>query len=146
MMTPNTTTVTVNRTLKAPQKDVFDAWTSADSLREWFFPGAVVGEASCDPVVGGRYRVVGILPDGLEELAGEYKAVEPPHRLVFTFESRHAGETPTLVTVTLRPGADDGTTDMTIRHERISGERFGRVVPDGWAMVLDQLETHLAAR
>jgi uncharacterized protein YndB with AHSA1/START domain len=145
-MAANTTTVTVTRTLKAPQRDVFDAWTSADSLREWFFPGAVVGEASCDPVVGGRYRVVGILPDGTEELAGEYVAVEPPHRLVFTFESRHAGEIPTVVTVTLRPGDDEGTTDMTIRHERISDERFRLVVPDGWATVLDQLESYLAAR
>jgi uncharacterized protein YndB with AHSA1/START domain len=122
-MAANTTTVTVTRTLKAPQRDVFDAWTSADSLREWFFPGAVVGEASCDPVVGGRYRVVGILPDGTEELAGEY-----------------------VVTVTLRPGDDEGTTDMTIRHERISDERFRLVVPDGWATVLDQLESYLAAR
>ena len=106
----------------------------------------MVGEASCDPVVGGRYRVVGILPDGLEELAGEYLEVEPPGRLVFTFESRHAGEKPTLVTVTLRPGDDEGTTDMTIRHERISPERFRLVVPDGWGMVLDQLATYLAAR
>ena len=138
------TTVTVNRTLKAPPQRVFDAWTRADSLREWFFPGAVVGEASCDPVVGGRYRVVGVLSDGVDEMAGEYLKVEPPHRLVFTFESRHAGETTTLVTVTLKPGDGDETTDMTIRHERISGERFGLVVPTGWGMVLDQLEDWLA--
>ena len=141
----STKTVTVSRTLKARPQLVFDAWTRADSLREWFFPApGVVGEATCDPVVGGRYRVVGLLPSGAEEIVGEYLEIEPPRRLVFTFESRHAGEETTLVTVTLDPGPDGETTDMTIRHEGISDTEFQIVVPDGWGSVCDKLADYLA--
>jgi uncharacterized protein YndB with AHSA1/START domain len=140
----STTTVTVTRTLKARPQLVFDAWTSAESLQEWFFPRpGFVAEATCNPVVGGRYRVVGVMPAGAEEIVGEYVTIEPPHRLVFTFESRHAGEDTTLVTVTLKPGDDDETTDMTILHERIS-DRFGIAAPRGWGSMLDKLEVLLA--
>jgi uncharacterized protein YndB with AHSA1/START domain len=137
--------VTVTRTLKAQPHQVFSAWTRAESLREWFFPApGFVTEASCDPVVGGRYRVVGVLPDGVDEITGEYLEIDPPRRLVFTFESGHSGDQVTRVTVTFDASGGGEATDMTIRHENLPETDFRLAVPDGWAGVLDNLELFLS--
>ncbi|WP_055590345.1 SRPBCC family protein [Peterkaempfera griseoplana] len=135
--------VRVTRSLKATAQDVYDAWTDADRLQQWLCPGpGFVAEASCDPVVGGRYRIVKILDWGADEVTGEYLVVEPPHRLVFTWTADTTGGRATQVSVTLRPDGD--TTEMTIVHERLPdrGRREGAAA--AWADLAGKLERLLA--
>ncbi|MGI8336051.1 SRPBCC family protein [Actinomadura scrupuli] len=144
MTEPLTGIVRVTRTLKATPQDVFDAWTSADRLQQWLCPGpGTVAEAECDPVVGGRYRIVKLFPDGVDEVTGEYLVVEPPRRLVFTWRAGSTGGHPTQVTVTLRAGGD--TTEMTITHERLPSRGFRDRATPIWTEMAGKLETHLAA-
>jgi uncharacterized protein YndB with AHSA1/START domain len=135
-------TVQVTRLLKAPTQDVFDAWTDPSILKQWMCPDpGMVGEATCEPVVGGEYRLVMIFEQGASVISGQYLEVEPPHRLVFTWLSdRTAG--PTQVTVTLRPEGD--LTEMTILHERLATPAYRDSAGGAWANVLDHLEAVLA--
>lgn len=150
--------VRVTRTLRAAPQDVYDAWTQADRLQEWLCPGpGFVAEASCDPVVGGRYRIVKVLAQGVDEVTGEYLVVEPPHRLVFTWTAGTTGGQPTRVTVTLGataatesgtgtdPDSDDGPwTEMTILHERLPTPGIQTGASAAWADLVEKLAAHLA--
>jgi uncharacterized protein YndB with AHSA1/START domain len=138
------TVVRVTRTLKASPAQVFDAWTDAGRLQQWLCPDpGYVAEATCDPVVGGRYRIVKVLSSGVDEVTGEYLVVDPPHRLVFTWAADTTQRSTTQVTVTLRPDGD--TTEMTILHERIPTRSIRDGAQRAWASIGDKLATLLAA-
>jgi len=139
---PGAAVVRVTRTLKATPAQVFDAWTDAQLLNKWLCPDpSVLSESSCDPVVGGSYRIVNIYDWGARVITGEYLVLEPPHRLVFTWTTDRwePGAEPSQVTVTLEPDGD--ATEMTILHERLpAAGYFLDHAPLAWANVAEKLD------
>jgi uncharacterized protein YndB with AHSA1/START domain len=142
-------TLTVVRTIGAPPDRVFEAWTDPALLRRWLAPGRLeVVEAAADPRVGGAYRVVVVDPMGNRHTTtGEYRELVPGERLVKTWvyegPSHPAGRYPTLLTVDFRDtGA--GTTELTIRQDRLLTEMDREGNRDGWRLCLDKLEALLA--
>ncbi|WP_051944065.1 SRPBCC family protein [Streptacidiphilus rugosus] len=130
--------VRVTRSLKADAEDVFDAWTNADRLQQWLCPDpGIVAEATCDPVVGGRYRIVKIFESGADTVTGEYLIVDRPHLLVFTWAADSTHGRTTRVTVTLRP--EGATTEMTITHEQLPGGDFRERATVIWSSIADKL-------
>src|ERR671937_381365 len=79
----------IERTFDAPVERVFQAWTSEEVLRRWLhgMPGWETPTAEVDLRVGGRIRIVMRDPSDFTEAGatGEYRVVDPPHRLVFTW-------------------------------------------------------------
>ena len=144
--------VRVTRTLRAPVGDVFDAWTDAARLRQWLNPGpGTLAEAEADPVAGGGVRFVKLTADGVDEITGRYLVVEPPHRLVFTWQSpASTGGAQSQVTVTLRASrAPDGageTTEMTILHERLPATSYCEGARRAWAVIADKLPAVMAGQ
>ncbi len=131
--------VQVTRVLKAPPKDVFEAWTDPRLLQQWLCPEpGVVGEVSCDPVIGGTYQLVMVFDHGAQVVTGEYLEVDPPHRLVFTWLTDRTAGQHTQVTVTIRPDGD--LTEMTIIHERLPSRSYRDSASGAWANVLDRLD------
>jgi uncharacterized protein YndB with AHSA1/START domain len=136
--------VQVTRTLKASPQDVYNAWTDADRLAQWLCPDpGIVAEAFCDPVVGGRFRIVKIFDTGVDEVTGEYLVVEAPHRLVFTWTAGSTDGRPTEVTVTFHPDGD--TTEMTITHQQLPSRNIRDGAAASWADVTDKLDRYLSS-
>ena len=82
-------TLVVRRTIRATPERLFAAWTQPAHLRQWWGPEGVrcVG-AEIDLRVGGGYRIDNALPDGkLLSIVGEFETIEPPHRLVYSWQS-----------------------------------------------------------
>jgi uncharacterized protein YndB with AHSA1/START domain len=132
-----TDAVRVTRTIDATPQVVFDAWVDPAQLQQWFCPGpAVLGEAQCDPVVGGQYRLVMVSPHGASQIAGEYLVVDPPRRLVFTWRSSTVGPE-SQVSVLFEPAG--GGTRMTILHEGIPTEGPRSSITSGWTSVAGKL-------
>ncbi len=128
------TDLTINRTLAFPVDRVWRAMTDPAALAAWFWPQRFAPTAEVDLRVGGRYRIDG--PAVGMAVSGEYVAVEPPHRLVFTWT--WAGETEeTLVTVDLR--ATDGGTELSLTHERFADDESAKNHAQGWDDCLDRL-------
>src|SRR4029077_11538731 len=80
----------VTRTLNAPARIVFEAWTKAELFKRWWVPKSIgVSLLSCelDVRVGGKYRLVfGNDASKPMEFFGRYLEVIPPSRLVWTNE------------------------------------------------------------
>lgn len=93
----------VTRTINAPPRLVFEAWTRAELFQRWWVPksfGLTLLSCELDVRVGGAYRLVFQHPDAPEGMAfhGRYLEVTPPSRLVWTNDE--AGGNGQVTTVT----------------------------------------------
>lgn len=90
MIQPTATedSLTIRRHYNASPERVYDAWTQVEQLSQWFGPSDDYTNPflEADVRVGGRYRI-GFQKEGeeLNVVAGEYRVVEPPSKLVFTW-------------------------------------------------------------
>jgi uncharacterized protein YndB with AHSA1/START domain len=102
--------VVFRRVVQAPPSLVFRAWTEPEHLRHWWGPREfALVVCDIDLRVGGRYRFVQRAPDGQDHgFHGEYREIERPHRLVWTFAYEGAPEYESVETVTFEP-VDGGT-------------------------------------
>ena len=129
----------------APEK-VWRAWTDPQALSAWFGPGAAdsVQLAQVDLRVGGRFRVLFYMPDGMEcDISGSYREVQPPHKLVFTWAWKGTPERVSLVTIRLAAAA--GGTRMDFLHEQFYDEAARDDHRGGWSRSFDKLGQHLGA-
>ena len=91
----------VTRTVNAPARLVFEAWTKAELFRRWWVPksfGLTLLSCEMDVRVGGQYRLVFRHEDSTMEFFGTYLEVTPDSRLVWTNDEGDAGQTVTTVT------------------------------------------------
>ncbi len=93
----------VTRTINAPPRIVFQAWTDAELFRRWWVPKSFSLQLlSCelDVRVGGAYRLVFRHPSAAEPMAfhGRYLEVTAPSRLVWTNEEADGAGPVTTVT------------------------------------------------
>jgi uncharacterized protein YndB with AHSA1/START domain len=136
----------IERTFAAPIERVFDAWTSEEVLRRWLhgMPGWETPTAEVDLQVGGRIRIVMRDPiDGTEAgAAGEYRVVEPPRRLVFTWVWDDQPDQPQLIE--LEFSERDGRTTVLMTNSAIPSDLRLESQERGWQVCYDNLERLLA--
>jgi uncharacterized protein YndB with AHSA1/START domain len=90
----------VTRTVNAPARIVFEAWTKAELIKQWWVPksfGVTLLSCEADVRVGGQYRFVFGHGDS-QPMAffGRYLEVTPPSRLVWTNDEAEDGAVTTL--------------------------------------------------
>jgi len=145
--TPNS--VRVSQTICASADSLFDAWTDPQKLMHWWRQAAegwAFAAASIDLRVGGRYRLAMTAPDGkLHAAVGEYRQIERPIRLIFTWDwgepASSVGDT--LVSVEFKD-AGGNRTEVVVTHERFADPaRRGRH-KQGWTELLTLLERAVA--
>jgi uncharacterized protein YndB with AHSA1/START domain len=137
----------IERTFDAPVERVFNAWTSEEVLRRWLYgmPGWQTPTAEVDVRVGGTIRIVMRDPsDGTEAGAtGEYRVVEPPRRLVFTWVWDDEPERPQLIELDF--SEVDGATTVLMTNSSIPTEERRDSQQRGWGFCYDNLVRVLAA-
>ena len=134
----------VTRTVDAPARLVFEAWTRADLFRRWWVPksyGLTLLACEMDVRVGGRYRLVFRHQDSTMEFFGTYLEVEPHSRLVWTNEEGDAGQTVTTVTFE----EHSGRTSVVVHDRYPSKEALESGSADALPEALDQLDELLAS-
>jgi uncharacterized protein YndB with AHSA1/START domain len=143
-MTDNLT-LRLERTFDAPASAVFDAWTSEEVLRRWWYTddGWEVSEASVDLRVGGRVRVAMRDPAKDADYAGEgvYTEVDPPRRLAFTWTWDDYGYR-TLIEIDFEE--HDGVTTVRFTQSGLWDDEALRDHEDGWTKLFNRLEGVLA--
>jgi uncharacterized protein YndB with AHSA1/START domain len=132
----------IKRVFDAAPALVFDAWTNREEWQSWIGPEGVNCDVPLlDARVGGRYSVVMHLSEGRTiHVAGEFKAIEKPKRLVFTWGPA-SGPQVTLVTITLREM--NGKTELTLRHEGLENIENRDSHGKGWNSALNKLVRYL---
>jgi uncharacterized protein YndB with AHSA1/START domain len=123
-----------------PEK-VWDALTSAESSRKYFFGNAV----DVDLRVGGAYVVR--TPDGALHISGEVIECQPLKRLTVTFNVNWPGLLeklgPTLVTYEIEQAGDAVRLTMIEAHDRPLSDDILEGGRQGWPAILSSLKSLL---
>jgi uncharacterized protein YndB with AHSA1/START domain len=138
-------TVTVKRKIAAPAQEIFDAWLDPASLREWMRPCSArekLSDVKVDAREGGAFEIVMHVASGPVRHTGVYQVIDAPRRLVFTWNSPHAGDNDSLVTVEFRP--EGKATEVVITHERLPQDKVAGHT-GGWTEILESLANQLNA-
>ena len=148
------------RSYPAPLATVWQAWTDADLLRQWWGPEhTTVTDCDVDLRVGGRIHIVMEAGEGMGKYAGTrwpmegtFTEVDPPHRLVYEARSWTEGEQDTTTIdhvneVTLTADGEKTRVTLTITINAIgSGAKMAAFgMKWGYKAYLDKLAGHLAA-
>ena len=134
----------VKRTVNAPARLVFEAWTNAELFRRWWVPksfGLTLLSCEMDVRVGGHYRLVFPHEDSTMEFFGTYLEVTPDSRLVWTSEEGDGGNTVTTVTF----DETAGKTLVVLRDLYPSKEAVETGSTGAMPEALDQLDELLAS-
>ncbi len=133
----------VERVLPAPRPLVFKACTEPDELAKWWGPrGFTAPSVEIDLRAGGGYRIAMQHPDGdLFYLSGEFREVDPPVRLVYTFRWEEPDPDDRETVVTLSFGDLGELTDLVVAQRAFATEGRRELHEQGWTDCLDRLET-----
>lgn len=134
--------VVVRRTIAASAEDLFDAWLDPDALAVWMRPSGIAKtSATVDARVGGRYEIV-MQGETAFPHTGEYRVIDRPRRLVFTWISNATEQRESLVTVDFLRTGD--RTEVVVTHERLPQDQRASHT-DGWTTALERLVERYAA-
>lgn len=130
----------IRRTFDAPAEQVFEALRDPELLRQWAAPDEHRTVAvEMDFREGGSYRRRMRFPDGSAHvLSGEYRKIDPPRRLVYTYRwETMPAALDTLVEIDLVERA--GRTELRLVHSGFEAEETADDHRGGWESCLDQL-------
>ena len=139
----------ITRTFAAPRERVFRAWTDPQAIKKWFIEpsdGSWTREPEIDARPGGAYCFTGESNGKPWDIHGTYREVDPPAKLVFTWEWEDhpapgdSGDT--LVTVEFLDRGE--RTEVVLTHERFPSEASRKDHETGWDGCFDSIERVLS--
>jgi uncharacterized protein YndB with AHSA1/START domain len=138
-------TLELDRTLPAAPSRVFELFTDAGELARWWGPERFsTPSLDFEPRVGESYRIEMQPPEGdAFHLTGEFRAVDPPIRLAFTFrwEPPDPDDVETLVELSFRDLG--GSTEVALAQGSFKTEARRALHRDGWTDSFNRLEAVL---
>jgi uncharacterized protein YndB with AHSA1/START domain len=139
---PSELTLELKRELPAARPVVFEAFGDPARLAQWWGPaGFTVPSLDFAPRAGGRYRIEMQPPEGEPfHLSGEFREVDPPARLAFTFawEDPDPDDVETLAELSFRDRGE--STEVALTQGPFRTEARRELHRDGWGDSLDRLE------
>jgi uncharacterized protein YndB with AHSA1/START domain len=129
--------------IKRPAEKIFEAMTNADELVKWWrVEGKFqITQMESDLRPGGKWKMRLIGGRGTETVvSGEFRTVDRPHLLVFTWIRETEDATETLVRWEL--AEKDGVTTVRVTHSGLTTESLRRR-NDGWPMILGLLHAYM---
>jgi glutathione S-transferase len=138
MSAPEAGPIRVERVIRAPREDVFDAWTDPGRLRSWWGPpGVPVSRLDGELRPGSAYRIAMVEPTGNERvLEWTFREVDPPRRLVYGWRWLSGGGDDSLVVVEFTDLGD--RTRVSVEHSGLPAASRD-VHERGWIGCLDAL-------
>jgi len=132
----------VRRRIRATPEKIFAAWTTVESLRQWWGPdGVACGDVELDVRVGGTLRIANVMPDGsVVVITGVYEIVDAPRELAFTW--RIDGGPAERVSVSFVRDGDE--TDVVVVHQKIVDDDARAGHERGWDGCLAGLARYFA--
>jgi uncharacterized protein YndB with AHSA1/START domain len=132
--------VRVRREIAATPDEVFDAWLDPEALADWMRPNSILStRATLDARVGGHFEVLMRRAEDTILHSGEYRVIDRPRRLVFTWISPSTEQRESLVTVEFHPRGEH-ITEIVVTHEHLPGDAETLAShTDGWTEAIERL-------
>jgi uncharacterized protein YndB with AHSA1/START domain len=133
-LAPKTIDLELTRTIPASPGDVFDGWLDPHCPGT---PWSLAAKLVLDPKVDGLFYWLYINEAGEKKPHyGRFTIVDRPSKVQYTWMSLHTRGLESLVTVTFQQQGDD--TLLTLRHENLPDDDYGRGHEKGWGSFLNR--------
>ena len=129
-------------TIRAPARRIFEALINPEQRKAWWGSDGrfQTTNVESDLRVGGKWRMSGIGFGKSFTISGEYRTIEPPHVLAFTWlPDWQPNPTETLVRFDLTER--DGLTTVRLTHSGLTAE--GLQAHEGWPQLLVRLRGYV---
>lgn len=141
-------TLKMTRRFSAAPERVFRAFADREIFARWWGPkGFTLPSHQWRPEPGATYRLDMRAPSGnVFVLTGEFREVDPPRRLVYTWtwQQDEAMGHETLVTLEFRPFGRG--TELQLTHELFPSRTIANRHRHGWTQCFDRLVISLKGR
>ena len=141
-------TLEMKRVLTTVPSAVFEAFSDSSEVAKWWGPeGFTIPSLEFDPRVGETYRIEMQPPEGDPfYLTGEFREVDPPARLAFTFvwEDPDPDDVETSVGLSFLDLGE--STEVALTQGSFKTEARYSLHRDGWTDCFDKLERLIAAQ
>ena len=144
----NNRTVTIKRTLSAPVKLVWEAWTQSDHITKWWGPaGMEVKVIEHDFKVGGQWKYSMMMPDGKAFITdGVYSEIIELEKIISSANFKPMTEGVEIQAL-FEANGDKTEFTFNVVHETEEyckqQEKMG--ILNGWGSVFDRLETFVSS-
>ncbi len=146
-MSKENRTLTIERTLNAPIQLVWEAWTQAEHITQWWGPKGMETRVELHEFeVGGQWKYIMRMPDGRDFIAeGQYQEIQAPYRLVTSADFRPMTEG-VVLEVILEAKGDQTNFTFNVIHEteEYCKQQEAMGFYNGWASTFDRLEELLS--
>jgi uncharacterized protein YndB with AHSA1/START domain len=143
---PGELSLEIERVLPVTRAVVFAAFSDPDELAKWWGPERfTVPSLEFSPQVGAGYRIEMQPPEGDPfHLTGEFREVDPPARLVYTFawEPPDPDDVETVVELSFRDLGQ--STEVVLIQGPFKTEARRELHRNGWADSLQKLERSIS--
>jgi uncharacterized protein YndB with AHSA1/START domain len=143
---PSGLSLHLEKVLRTPRARIFTAFVDEGALAAWWGPkDFTVPKVEICAREGKRYRLTMQPPEGAAfHITGEFHEVEPPQRLVYTFEYEEPDpdDQETVVTLSFVDVAEG--TRLVLDQWPFATKARLALHETGWAETLDRLERFLA--
>ena len=138
----------LDRMLPGPRPMIFKMLTVPNLFAGWWGPkGLRAARVAMDVRVGGEYRIAMQPPEGNEFfLVGEFRRVDAPSHLSYTFRYEDPGPDDRETLVAIRLEERDASTRLTVEQGPFLTERRRALHAQGWTEALDRLCELVAVR
>jgi uncharacterized protein YndB with AHSA1/START domain len=132
----------LKRIVPAPRAAVYKVLSDPGELAKWWGPrGFTAPRVEFDPRVGGSYRIAMEPPDGhLFYLSGEFREVDPPTRLAYTFrwDPPDPDDRQTVVTLSLQDRGE--RTEVLLTQGEFATDERLELHEGGWIDSFERLQ------
>jgi uncharacterized protein YndB with AHSA1/START domain len=137
-------TLRLTRRFDAPPERVFDAWLDPNVAARWLFttPTSEGHITELDVRVGGQWSITDRRMGVDYAALGQYRVIDRPRRLVFSFGMPQFSPEFAEVTVQFAPDGDGCV--MTLSQDRLPSEHV-EPTREGWSAMFDALAPLVAA-
>lgn len=146
-MTKESVPLVVRRLIQSSPSRIFEAFSSARILSQWFVPSAevAVDVLAFDFTIGGRYRLRYTMPAGRQAVvSGAYEDIVPPSRIAVSWVWEAPDPLADIpMRVTFEFFAQNKGTEVVVTHEGIPSDIACTIHEDGWEGTLNNLDGYL---
>ncbi|MEO7359161.1 MAG: SRPBCC family protein [Gemmatimonadaceae bacterium] len=138
---PSIAQLTVRREISATAEELFDAFLDAESLAEFMRPASERNsDVVTDARVGGKFEINMHVNGSVIPHWGEYRELDRPRKLVFTWVSKNTNEQESVVTIHFHsvPGRTQRTEVVLTQVLLPDGQVKGHI--GGWSRIVELLD------
>ena len=132
--------IKINKCIKAPINEVFDAWLNPEILARFMLPSPTMKHSptSNDTRIDGRFEILMKVGDKQIPHTGTYLEISRPNKLVFTWESPTSIDN-SIVTLNFSP-LEENKTNIELTHVRFIDKQRRSNHEGGWTQILSTLD------